>query len=172
QARLGPLPGLSSPAPHTLPHAGEGELAYVLFTSGSTGRPKGVAMGPRPLAHLVDWHAAHPRLGRPAVTALFAPLSFDVHFQEIFSTLAGGGCMLLLSEAERRDPEALRAALLREGAQRLFLPYVALQMLAEACAGAEPPPLLDVISAGEQLQVTDAIRRLFQRLPGSVLHNH
>lgn len=172
ETRLGPLPRIHAPRPHTRPHAGEGELAYVLFTSGSTGRPKGVAMGPRPLAHLIDWHAAHPRLGQTAVTALFAPLSFDVHFQEIFSTLACGGCMVLLSEPERRDPEALRAALRREGVQRLFLPYVALQMLAEACTEADPPPLLDVISAGEQLQVTAAIRRLFARLPGSRLHNH
>ena len=172
EGRLGPLPRVERPRAHSTPHAGEGELAYVLFTSGSSGRPKGVAMGPRVLAHLIDWHAAHPRLGRPAVTALFAPLSFDVHFQEIFSTLACGGCMVLLSEAERRDPEGLRLALVRERVQRLFLPYVALQMLAEACADAEPPPLLDVISAGEQLQITDAIRRLFARLPGSALHNH
>ena len=83
---------------------------------------------------LIDWHAAHPRLGEPASTALFAPLSFDVHFQEILSTIATGGCMVLLSEAERRDPDALRAALVREKVQRLFLPYVALQMLAEACS--------------------------------------
>ncbi len=172
EARLGPLPRLDAMQAHTRPHAGEGELTYVLFTSGSTGRPKGVAMGPQPLAHLIDWHAAHPRLGQPAVTALFAPLSFDVHFQEIFSTLACGGCLVLLSEAERRDPEALRAALLREGVQRLFLPYVALQMLAEACVEAAPPPLRDVVSAGEQLQVSDSIRRLFARLPGSALHNH
>lgn len=172
EARLGALPRLAAPRPHTQPHAGTDELAYVLFTSGSTGRPKGVAMGPRPLAHLIDWHAAHARLGTPAVTALFAPLSFDVHFQEILSTIATGGCLVLLSEAERRDPEALRAALVRENVQRLFLPYVALQMLAEACVEATPPPLRDVISAGEQLQVSASIRRLFARLPGSALHNH
>jgi len=173
EARLGPLPRLDAMQAHTRPHAGEAELAYVLFTSGSTGRPKGVAMGPQPLAHLIDWHAAHPRLGQAAVTALFAPLSFDVHFQEILSTIAAGGCLVLLSEAERRDPDALRAALVRENVQRLFLPYVALQMLAEACVEAEPPPpLRDVVSAGEQLQVTDSIRRLFARLPGSALHNH
>ncbi len=172
EARLGPLPRLDAMQAHTRPHAGQAELAYVLFTSGSTGRPKGVAMGPRPLAHLIDWHAVHPRLGQSAVTALFAPLSFDVHFQEILSTIATGGCLVLLSEAERRDPEALRAALMRERVQRLFLPYVALQMLAEACVEAAPPPLRDVVSAGEQLQVTDSIRRLFARLPGSALHNH
>jgi amino acid adenylation domain-containing protein len=172
EARLGTLPRLQSPAPHTTPHAGTEALTYVLFTSGSTGRPKGVAMGPLPLQHLIEWHAEHPRLGQPAVTAAFAPLSFDVHFQEIFSTLACGGCLVLLSEAERRDPALLLATLKREGVQRLFLPYVALQMLAEACLDTAPPPLLDVISAGEQLQVTAAIRRLFERLPGSVLHNH
>jgi amino acid adenylation domain-containing protein len=171
-ARIGALPRLDSAAPHSAPHAGADALTYVLFTSGSTGRPKGVAMGPRPLEHLIDWHAAHSRLGRAAVTAGFAPLSFDVHFQEIFSTLACGGCLVLLTEAQRRDPEQLLEVLRRERVQRLFLPYVALQMLAEACADSAPLPLEDVISAGEQLQVTAAIRALFERCPDAGLHNH
>ncbi|MFC4819710.1 non-ribosomal peptide synthetase [Dokdonella ginsengisoli] len=155
-------------APHT------GELAYVLFTSGSTGRPKGVAMRRRAVAHLIDWHRAHPRLGRPARTLQFAPLGFDVSFQEIFSTLACGGTLVLPAEAERRDPYALLDLLARERVERLFLPYVGLQALAEAVAtgAAVPSSLRDVITAGEQLRVTPAIRALFAALPGAVLHNH
>jgi amino acid adenylation domain-containing protein len=151
-----------------------GELAYVLFTSGSTGRPKGVAMRRRAVAHLIDWHRRHPRLGRPARTLQFAPLGFDVSFQEIFSTLACAGTLVLPAEAERRDPYALLDLLARERIERLFLPYVGLQALAEAVAtGATvPSSLRDVITAGEQLRVTPAIRALFAALPGAVLHNH
>ncbi|AKJ29873.1 malonyl CoA-acyl carrier protein transacylase [Caldimonas brevitalea] len=173
QARVGALPGLDQPAaPAPLPHAAEPDLCYVLFTSGSTGKPKGVAMGALPLQHLIAWHAAHPRLGQPARTLQFAPLSFDVHFQEIFSTLACGGTLVLLPDAQRRDPQQLHRALITARVQRMFLPYVALQMLAEASREQVPPDLLDVISAGEQLQVTPAIRALFAQLPAAVLHNH
>ncbi len=179
QSRLDALPSLASPRPAgPPPHAADGDLVYVLFTSGSTGRPKGVAMGLAPLAHLTAWHAAHARLGQAARTLQFAPLSFDVHFQEIFSTLATGGTLVLPDDADRRDPARLRALLALERVQRLYLPYVALQMLAQADAeahsraGALPLSLQDVVSAGEQLQVTPDIRSLFSRLGGAVLHNH
>ncbi|TXC66431.1 AMP-binding protein [Piscinibacter aquaticus] len=144
----------------------------MLFTSGSTGTPKGVAMGALPLRHLIAWHAAHPRLGQPACTLQFAPLSFDVHFQEILSTVACGGTLVLLPDARRRDPAQLHAAIVEHGVQRLFLPYVALQMLAEASREDPPRCLREVVSAGEQLQVTPAIRALFRALPDAQLHNH
>jgi amino acid adenylation domain-containing protein len=167
---IDPVAGAERP----LPVRGEGPLAYVLFTSGSTGRPKGVAMRRAAVAHLIDWHRAHARLGQPARTLQFAPLGFDVSFQEIFSTLGTGGCLVLPEESERRDPYALLALLARERVERLFLPYVGLQALAEAVAagGGVPRDLCDVITAGEQLRITPAIRALFAALPGAVLHNH
>ena len=171
-ARLGPLPTIEAPAAPSARYGAEPDLCYVLFTSGSTGRPKGVAMGHEPLARLIDWHASHPRLGRAARTLLFAPLSFDVHFQEIFSTLACGGCLVLTDESSRRDPAKLVDVLCAERIERMFLPYVALQMIADALHDAALPPLRDVVSAGEQLQVSAAIRALFARLPDAVLHNH
>lgn len=170
---VGELPSLQRPAPRqAAPHGAMPDLTYVLFTSGSTGRPKGVAMGATPLSHLIQWHADHPRLGQPARTLQFAPLSFDVHCQEIFSTLACGGTLVLVPEAQRRDPGLLLRALIDRRIERIFVPYVALQMIADAAREALPAALREVISAGEQLQVTPAIRALFQRLPGAELHNH
>ena len=156
------------------PGAVNGGLAYVLFTSGSTGRPKGVAMTRRAVGALIDWHHGHPRLGQAARTLQFAPLGFDVSFQEIFSTLACGGTLILADEATRRDPHALLALVLRERVERLFLPYVALQAFAEVVAtgGIAPKSLRDVITAGEALRITPSIRALFSALPGCVLHNH
>lgn len=177
-ARVGALPKVDHPAPvAAAPHGAIDGLAYVLFTSGSTGRPKGVAMSRGPLAHLIDWHRTHPRLGKTARTLQFAPLSFDVHFQEILSSIACGGTLVLIPDDHRRDPELLRQALADMRVDRLFLPYVALQMLAQAdeaalATGAARLVLADVVSAGEQLQVTPSIRALFERQPGAVLHNH
>ncbi|MCH8178516.1 MAG: amino acid adenylation domain-containing protein [Proteobacteria bacterium] len=176
QGLVGDVPTLACPAPAgPRPHADNGDLAYVLFTSGSTGRPKGVAMGCTPLDHLIGWHVAHPRLGQAARTLQFAPLSFDVHFQEIVSTLATGGTLVLVADEVRRDPARLHQALAEQQVSRLYLPYVALQMLAQADADAGHGPALvlgDVVSAGEQLQITPDIRALFARQTGAVLHNH
>ena len=149
-------------------------LAYVLFTSGSTGVPKGVAMRASVVDQLMAWHVAHPRLGRAARTLQFAPLGFDVSYQEIFVTRATAGTLIVPTDAERRDPYALLDLLARENVERLFLPYVGLQALAEAVAagGTLPAQLRDVVTAGEQLRVTPALRALFAALPGAVLHNH
>jgi amino acid adenylation domain-containing protein len=151
-----------------------GALAYVLFTSGSTGRPKGVAMQTAAVAALIDWHRAHRRLGQPARTLQFAPLGFDVSFQEIFSTLATGGTLVLPGDAERRDPWRLLEFIERERIERLFAPFVALQALAEAALDAESgaSSLRDVLTAGERLRITPALRAFFAARRGCVLHNH
>ena len=168
----GAAPSGLPPLPQERP--GEDAIAYVLFTSGSTGRPKGVAMRRAPLAHLVGWHLAHERLARPARTLQFAPLSFDVHFQEIATTLASGGTLVLVDEATRRNPAALLERISAERIERIYLPYVALHALAEAAASRPELPLSlrDVVSAGEALRVTPAIRALFRRLGDAALHNH
>src|SRR5207245_1234930 len=81
-------------------------------------------------------------------------------FQEIFSTWCCGGTLVLIDEAARRDPEALLAFVSEQRVERLFLPFVALQSLCEAAGhlGAAIPSLREVITAGEQLKVTDAVR--------------
>ncbi|MFI1234601.1 amino acid adenylation domain-containing protein [Nocardia salmonicida] len=157
-----------------LPTGDPDATAYVLFTSGSTGTPKGVAMPHRALANLIRWQLSTASGSLPApATTQFAPLSFDVSFQEIYSTLCGGGRLILLSEEQRRDLPALTRLLASTGAERIFLPYVALQQLAEAAIrlGTAPAGLRVIISSGEQLRVTDEIRALCAAGTGVLLEN-
>lgn len=150
------------------------DLAYVMFTSGSTGRPKGVAMPHRPLVNLLSWHARHPRLMQPARTLQFAPVSFDVSFQDIVATWCTGGTVVMVGDDTRRDPMALRRFVDEHAIERLYLPAAALISLAQAHA-ASPCPLAqlrDIIAAGEALHVTPEIRRLCADAPGCHLHNH
>lgn len=147
-------------------------LAYVLHTSGSTGVPKAVAMTHAGLDRLIAWQIAD---GPPGLRTLqFTATSFDVTFQEVLSTLATGGCLVLASEQLRRDPDALLDALVEHRVQRLFLPYVALQLLATAAArrGLAVLSLEHVVTAGERLVITPAIRAFFAAVPRCRLDNH
>ncbi|HKR23341.1 MAG TPA: non-ribosomal peptide synthetase, partial [Pyrinomonadaceae bacterium] len=136
-------------------------LAYVIYTSGSTGVPKGVAMSHRGLSRLIDWQLGD---GPKALTTLqFTPVCFDVTLQEVFSTLCSGGTLVLAAEDWRRNPKLLLSELNEKKIERLFLPYVALQQLAKASesGGTRPQTLQHVITAGEQLIVTEAIAAFF-----------
>jgi amino acid adenylation domain-containing protein len=148
-------------------------LLYVIFTSGSTGVPKGVAMPHRPLVNLIDWQLRNTALGPGAKTLQFASLSFDVSCQELFSTWAAGGTLVLISEELRLDATALLDVLRNQSIERLFLPFVALQQLAEIAAERDiwPEALREVVTAGEQLQITPAVAELFTRLPDCRLFN-
>lgn len=147
--------------------------AYIIYTSGSTGMPKGVVMPHCALLNLIQWQIGQPGFSEPARTLQFTPLGFDVHFQEFFATWATGGTVLCISEETRRDATKLLAFIIAQRIEKLFLPFVALQQLAEvACSyGPLPISLRHVVTAGEQLQVNRTLARLFGQLPNCRLHN-
>ncbi|MGW1869995.1 amino acid adenylation domain-containing protein [Streptomyces mauvecolor] len=171
--RIPSVEHLPAAAPALPPHDGRRPL-YTLFTSGSTGTPKGVQVSDRTLCNLLQWQRDSGGLRTPAVTQQFSMLSFDVSFQEIFTTLCGGGALHLVDPQWRHDAPALLDQLEAAGTERLFLPYVALNLLAEhgVRLGRYPSRLREVVTAGEQLLCTDAIRRWFAGLPGARLFNH
>ncbi len=157
-----------------MPASTDESLAYIIYTSGSTGTPKGVAMPHRALANLIQWQIGMEEFSVAARVVQFTPLSFDVHFQEFFSTWAGGGTLYFISDEQRRDPARLLAFIVEHAIERLFLPFVALQQLLEVAVNYGPLPdsLRDIVTAGEQLQISTAIADFFRRSPHCRLHNH
>ncbi|TXI77427.1 MAG: amino acid adenylation domain-containing protein, partial [Flavobacteriales bacterium] len=144
------------------------DLLYVLFTSGSTGRPKGVAMHHAPLTNLIQWQLRTSVLKAGDRTLQFAPISFDVSFQEIFTTFAQGGTLVLITDEDRLNSTQLLRKIIAGKINRIIVPFVALQYLAEAVerTGEVPTTLKEVFTSGEQLKITPAIANLFAQLPG------
>jgi amino acid adenylation domain-containing protein len=148
-------------------------LAYVLYTSGSTGKPKGVSMGGDALVNLLQWQQKHSQSAPGFNTLQYAPLTFDVSFQEIFATLTNGGTLFLIPDEIRLDPTELLKFIDTKHINRIFLPFVALQYLAEAAGSYTftSASLKEVMTAGEQLKITPQIISLFKSLPGCKLFN-
>ena len=148
-------------------------LTYTIYTSGSTGKPKGVLLPHRALVNLIAWQLQNSTLEDAAKTLQFASLSFDVSFQEMFCTWCAGGTLVFITEEMRRDARSLLQLIDTEKIQRLFLPFIALQHLAEAADSYQlvPKSLREVVTAGEQLQVNRYIVSFFQQLENCTLHN-
>ncbi|HEX6862951.1 MAG TPA: amino acid adenylation domain-containing protein, partial [Thermoanaerobaculia bacterium] len=154
---------VSGPAPAPLARPVPDNLVYVLYTSGSTGRPKGVALPHRALVNLIGW-TGEVRPDRGLRVLQYSPISFDVSFEELFSTWASGGTLVLIPDETRRDPDGLLSFLVERRIERLFQPFVALQQLAEVAREEGRPPLAlrELVTAGEQLRITPAVVDLFQ----------
>ena len=132
---------------------------YLLFTSGSSGEPKAVRMHHAGIAGLIDHECRRIHSAGGARTAQFAPLGFDVSFQEMFTTWAAGGTLVTIPTGVREDPHAMARFLQRERIERLHMPPLMLRALAISCPGGFPGALREIVCAGEALRIDDEIRR-------------
>jgi len=81
------------------------DLAYVLFTSGSTGEPKGVELTHDAVMNTVEFVHGRYGLGRTDRSLALASLEADMSVLEIFALLRAGGAVVVVDEAERRNPD-------------------------------------------------------------------
>lgn len=148
--------------------------AYITFTSGSTGRPKGSILTHFALSNLLHWQIAHYPISEGEACLQFTTVNFDVSFQEIFGTLSCGGKLVMVSEEERHDPEAIIKLMNEASVSYLFCPVIVLQQLSEYCQAHDiyPKRLQVVVTAGDALRVSKEIVWLFEQLPDAQLHNH
>jgi mycobactin phenyloxazoline synthetase len=82
------------------------ELAYVLFTSGSTGEPKGVEVTHDASMNTVEFIAQHFDIGPTDRCLALSTLEGDISVMDVFLTLRTGGSIVVVDEAQRRDPDA------------------------------------------------------------------
>ena len=95
----------------------------------------------------------------------FASLTFDVSFQEIFSTLCFGSTLYLINAERRKDISAMVTDINVHGITHLFIPYIVLKSLAEFAGTLTFTSftIQEVIVAGKQLKLTEDIQALLNK---------
>ncbi|MCB5178247.1 non-ribosomal peptide synthetase [Streptomyces antimicrobicus] len=144
--------------------------AYVVYTSGSTGEPKGVLVGHGQLAYsTAARRSVYPGIDR---FLLVSPLAFDSSVAGIWGTLTSGGCLVVASDQQRRDPAELAALIGRfDVTHTLMIPAMYRMVIDSAASGqGNLASLRSVTVAGEALD-DSLIQRHFEAVPGAELVN-
>ncbi|UHA72708.1 non-ribosomal peptide synthetase [Paenibacillus sp. 481] len=150
----------------------ERDLLYVIYTSGTTGRPKGVQLEHKTLLNLIAYQQEQQAIPFDRVLQ-FTTLSFDVCYQEIFSTLLCGGELHIIDNEQKRDVQQLIAFVKQRNIRTLFIPTSFLKFMASEQQYIEPlAKCVDhIITAGEQLVVTKLLHDTLIKY-NVELHNH
>lgn len=139
------------------------ELAYVLFTSGSTGLPKGVEVTHAAAMNTVEFLTRHFDIGVTDRCLALSTLECDMSVLDIFATLRAGGAIVMVDEAQRRDPYAWARLIDTHQVTVLnFLPGW-LEMLLEATSGGLSS--LRVVPTGGDWVRPELARRLTAESP-------
>ena len=132
------------------------DACCILFTSGSTGRPKGVAVSHQLICGQIDENLSIFGLDESQVRAGQVPLYFTMGaYDDVYSVLATGGRLLLLSSSQMMFPRKIMPYLRRKGANTIFWVPSMMRLVADAGAlklPSEQMPELRFISfAGEAM---------------------
>ncbi|MBE0591407.1 MAG: amino acid adenylation domain-containing protein, partial [Gemmatimonadales bacterium] len=87
------------------------DLAYVMYTSGSTGRPKGVMIERRTVANFLASMRERPGMDASDRLVAVTTPSFDISVLELMLPLQVGATIVIATDAEATDGEALGALL-------------------------------------------------------------
>ncbi len=81
--------------------------AYVIYTSGSTGKPKGVEISHRAITNFLMSMKVTPGMSAADKLLSVTTISFDIAGLEMWLPLLSGACLVIASQAEASDPQAL-----------------------------------------------------------------
>lgn len=148
------------------------DLLYVIYTSGSTGVPKGVTIKHSNLINLIKYQFDKTNIDFQSVLQ-FTTLNFDVSFQEIFSTLLGGGKLTLVDKATIHDFDKLLETVGENQISTLFMPASILNQIFndQEYVLKAPRSIKHIVTAGEQIIVGQTFKDYLKK-NRVYLHNH
>jgi pristinamycin I synthase-3/4 len=136
-------------------------LAYVFYTSGSTGEPKGVLAQHSGVVNVLTFNARTYRLGPHDTVLQLASPSFDASVRDMLGPLVAGARLVLVSDAEARDPETLVSKMSEQRVTCLLsvVPTL-LSVLTEAARRSATPPahLRLILTSGESLPLSECAK--------------
>ena len=133
----------------TLPVISPSQYAYILFTSGTTGQPKGVIIRHNQVV-VMAWNTEVNafQLHEEDRFLSFASLNFGASIVEMFGATLIGAQLVIATEQDKQDPEALVALLERAAVTYMLIPPAYLAY----CPYRELPALHTIVVAGEAPQ--------------------
>ena len=147
---------------------------YIIFTSGSTGKPKGVTISHKNMINLMLFEKNETSILSQTHNKIlqFATMSFDVSYQEIYSSLLFGNTLVLIDEESRKDMNKLSSYISDKAVNTLFIPPAYLKLLVENedIRKLIKSNVKNIITAGEALVITTGIKDLIES--GITVHNH
>jgi mycobactin phenyloxazoline synthetase len=146
-----------------IPTTDPAALAYVLFTSGSTGEPKGVEVTHDAAMNTVEFIARHFEIAATDRCLALSTLEGDISVMDIFVTLRTGGSIVVVDEAQRRDPDAWARLIDAHKVTVLHFMPGWLEMLSEVGAGRLSS--VRVIPTGGDWVRPEVVRRLRAEAP-------
>lgn len=149
--------------------------AYIIYTSGTTGLPKGVAVGMGSLLNYTAWLRETWQIGPDSASALLTSAAYDLGYTALFGTLFNGGCLTVLDEEQRRDPDVVVQTVIDH--KLTFLKatpsYFSMLQSSEAWQALSPADhrLTRVFLGGEPQNFAD-LAELHSKHPQVRVHNH
>lgn len=156
--------------------AAEQEIAdnahgYLIFTSGSTGLPKGILHPRRTLANLGSWILTQD-LGN--VLLQFAAPNFDMFLLEVLYAWLHKAHIVIPETEDFLDPIRLSFICDTNNVTGMMTSVSMLQFIAEHCAKNQNgfQSLKAIATAGEQLVISDPIKKFFEIRNQCHLYNY
>nr|P0C064.2 RecName: Full=Gramicidin S synthase 2; AltName: Full=Gramicidin S synthase II; Includes: RecName: Full=ATP-dependent proline adenylase; Short=ProA; AltName: Full=Proline activase; Includes: RecName: Full=ATP-dependent valine adenylase; Short=ValA; AltName: Full=Valine activase; Includes: RecName: Full=ATP-dependent ornithine adenylase; Short=OrnA; AltName: Full=Ornithine activase; Includes: RecName: Full=ATP-dependent leucine adenylase; Short=LeuA; AltName: Full=Leucine activase [Brevibacillus b len=167
-------PSISHELTEEIDYINESEdLFYIIYTSGTTGKPKGVMLEHKNIVNLLHFTFEKTNINFSDKVLQYTTCSFDVCYQEIFSTLLSGGQLYLIRKETQRDVEQLFDLVKRENIEVLSFPVAFLKFIfnEREFINRFPTCVKHIITAGEQLVVNNEFKRYLHE-HNVHLHNH